>query len=198
MKFQWRKPDGTEVAIDSADEILSLLNSLKARHDSATETGSHMEAAALKFHYEDQLSQWRWFMARYYQHEQIKLIAYVKKIQHTLAWWDEWSAHDGGDGAPSELQLRLLADASPDLVQVSWAGAARILNSCQHLRPPSGNFEREKAFLAERLSIASSCQQLADNLKMQFSNGETPERAELDSYHAKFVQLTGAINGAGL
>ena len=194
MNFEWRKPDGTEVVIDNPEEILSVLNSLKARHDSATETGSNMEAAALKFHYEDQLGQWRMFMARFYQHEQIKLIAGVKELQHTLVWWDEWSAHDGRDHAPSEVQKWFLADVSPDLLHVSWASAAKILNNRHHLRPPTDDFERERERLAEKLSMASSCVQLADNLKTKFFNGETPEREELDAYHAKFVQLGRAIN----
>lgn len=198
MKFEWRKPDGIEVVIDDPAEILSVLNSLKARHDSATETGSDMEAATLKFHYQDQLGQWRLFMARIYQHEQIKMVARVKELQHTLVWWDEWSDHDGGDRALSEVQKWFLADVSPDLLHLSWASAAKILNNRHHLRPPSDDFERERKRLVEKLSIASSCVQLADNLKTKFFNGETPERKELDTYHAKIVQLTGAINDAGL
>jgi len=198
MNFEWRKPDGTAVAIRHPGQITEVMNDLKVRHDAAKDAGSRMTAAAIKLQYDDQLEQWCACMAHLFLDEQKELIAVIDRTKQTLAWWDEWSSHDADDDALSELQNVLLADVPADLMPASWASATKIINSVPEFRPPVDNLDGYRARLAEQLSIASSCLRLAESLKTKFWNGERPRQDELDTYHAKSAQLQGASRDAGL
>ena len=198
MKFEWQKLDGTEVAINSPDEILGVLNSLKARHDDAKNAGSKMEAAALEVQYDDQYKQWLWCMAFYYQNERKELNILIKKCRQASAWWDHWSAHNGYEGEVSELQRSLLEGLPRDLWPRSWAEAATILNRNPDFRLPSTDLDMAKQSLAEAIAIASSCLEMAGDLATRFSKQEKPASAELDIYHAKIVQLKEAMRCSGI
>ena len=189
MNFEWRKPDGTEVAIDSPDEILSVLNSLKARHDSAKIAGSKMEVAALEVQYDDQYKQWLWCMAFYYQNERKELSFLIKKFRQASAWWDHWSAQHRNEGEVSQLQRSLLEGLPEDLWPRSWAGAATIINRNPDFRLPSTDLDTAKQSLAEAIAIASSCLEMAGDLAMRFSQQEKPGQEEIEAYHAKRAQL---------
>lgn len=199
MNFEWRKPDGTEVAIRHPDEITVVMNDLKVRHDAAKNAGSRMTAAAIKLQYDDQFKQWCECMAHLFLDEQKELNAILNRMKQTLAWWDELSSHEAGDDALSELQNVLLADVPADLMPASWATATKIINSVPEFRPPSDSLDGDRARLAEQLSVASSCLQLAESLKIKFWNGEKPRQDEIETFHAKRAQLEkGLANAAGL
>jgi len=199
MKFEWRKPDGTEVAVDSPDELLSVLNGLKARHDDAKSAGLKMEAAALEVQYEEQYKQWLWCMAFYYQNEQKELSLLIKRTKQTSAWWDHWSAQHGNEGEVSQLQQSLLKGLPGDLWPRSWTEAATIINRNPDFQLPSTDLDMAKQSLTEAIAIASSCFEMAGNLATRFSQKEKPNQEELTSYHAKRAQLEkGLANAAGL
>ena len=198
MKFQWRMPDKTEVTINHPDEIARTINDLKAEHDTAVNDGSIKTAAAIKLQYNDQLKQWGACMAHLYLDKQKELSALITRTKQALAWWDELSSHDAGDETLSELQEALLADVPANRMPESWIAASWVINSDPNFRPPSDDLEAARVLLAEKLSIASTCVQMADSLKNKFWNGERPTQGEIDAFHAKFAQLQGAEHDSGL
>ena len=196
MKFEWRKPDGSEVVIDRPDEILSVLNGLKARYDDAKSAGSKMEVAALAVQYDDQYEQWLWCMAFYYQNEQKELSLLIKGAKQAFAWWDHWSTQHGNEGEVSQLQRSLLEGLSGDLWPCSWAEAATIINRNPDFRLPSTDLNLAKQSLAEVIAIASSCLETAGNLATRFSQKEKPGQDEIEAYHAKRAQLKKGLDRA--
>ena len=196
MKFEWRKPDGTEVAISSPDEISHVLNSLEARHETAKSAGSKMEAAALEVQYEEQYKQWLMCMAFYYQHERKEVGLLLKRSRQTFAWWDQWSAQYGNDGEVSELQQALLKGLPKDLWPRSWVEAAKIINRNPDLRPPSTDLDTAKQCLADVIANASSCLELAEYLATNFYHGDRPEQNEVNAYQAERAKLAEALANA--
>ncbi len=196
MKFEWRKPDGTEVAINSPDEISHVLNSLKARHETAKSAGSKMEAAAVEVQYEEQYKQWLMCMAFYYQHERKELALLLKRSRQTSAWWDQWSAQHGNDGEVSELQQAMLKGLPEDLWPRSWVEAAKIINRNPDLRPPSSDLDTAKQYLADVIANASSCLELAEYLATNFYHGDRPEQNEVNAYQTERAKLAEALANA--
>jgi|GEM_PF-5284712 len=199
MKFEWRKPDGTEVVINHPDEITGVMNELKARHDSATKAGLKMEAGALEVQYDEQYKQWLLCMALYYQDDRKGLGLLINRTRQTFEWWDEWSSEDESNTEVSELQRSLLEGLPADLWPRSWAKAATIINRNPDFRVPSTDLGIAMRRLAEVVSIASSCLEMAGDLATKFFQGENPKQDDLDAYHAKRAQLKkGLADAAGL
>ena len=199
MNFEWRKPDGTEVAINHPDEITAVMNDLKVQHDNAMRAGLEWDAAALAVQYDKQYEQWLFCMAFHYQDHRKELGLLINRSRQAFEWWDEWSAQDKSKTEVSGLQRSLLKGLSADLWPRSWAEAATIINRKSHLRLPSTNLDIAMKRLAETISIASSCFKMAGELATTFSRGEKPSQDELDTYHAKRAELEkGLANAAGL
>lgn len=199
MKFAWRKPDGTEVAINHPDEITGVMNDLKARHDNAAKAGLKMESAALEVKYDDQYKQWLLCMALYYQDERKELSLLLKRSRQASAWWDHWSTQQGNEGEVSELQRALLKELPSDLWPRTWAEAATIINRNPDFRVPSTDLGMAMQRLTEVVSIASSCLEMAGDLATRFFQGENPGQNDLNTYRAKRTELTkGLADVAGL
>ncbi len=198
MKFEWRMPDKTEVTINHPDEIATVMSDLKARLENAKSAGLEMKAAALAVQYDDQYKQWLLCMAFHYQDDRKELSLLIARTKQAFAWWDEWSAQDNSKTEVSEIQRSLLQDLPSDLWPRSWAEAAKIINRNPKFRAPSADIEVAMQRLAKVLSIASPCLKMAGDLATRFSKEERPASSELDTYHAKIVQLKEAMNDAGL
>ena len=199
MNFEWRKPDGTEVAINHPDEITGVMNELKSRHENATKAGLKMEAAALEVQYDEQYKQWLLCMALYYQDDRKGLGILINRTRRAFEWWDEWSSEDKGKTEVSEFQRSLLEGLPTDLWPRSWAEAATIINRNPDFQVPSTDLGMAMQCPAEVVSIASSCLEMAGDLATKFFLGENPGQNELNAYQAKRAQLEkGLAHAAGL
>lgn len=198
MKFEWRKPDRTEVVINHPDKVTEVMNDLKARHDDATKAGLKMKAAALEVQYDQQYEQWLLCMALYYQDERKELGDLIKRSKQTLAWWNHSAAQDEGVAEVSELQRSLLKGLPADLWPHSWAEAAAIINRNPEFRVPVPDLGIAIQYLTEVIASASSCLEMAGDLATKFYQGENPGQHDLNNYRAKRMQLNKELaNVAG-